>query len=129
MHRIQFLPAALTAIAIAACSGDAITSSSPGAVLQPPIVVASTSRGAVIARDLCAQCHGENFGGAASDDGVCPTLQLVQNYTLAEFERLIVLGVSRGGDEVDYSMSATQTLSEQDRQALYQYLKERFPDF
>ncbi|MHB1313220.1 MAG: c-type cytochrome [Gemmatimonadaceae bacterium] len=124
MHRFPFLAAALSSIALAACSvgDDGRISSNPGAVLQPPTVSAATSRGAVLARDLCAQCHGDTFIGAATDDGTCPTLKLIHDYTFAEFEQLLVVGVARSGNEVDTLMKATQGLNAQDRAALFQYL-------
>ncbi|MHB1313777.1 MAG: c-type cytochrome [Gemmatimonadaceae bacterium] len=119
MSRISFLALVLPVLALAACTD----SSDPGAVVAPASVTIATSRGAVLAQDLCAQCHGQDFNGATFGATACPALGGIKDYTFAQFNKLLVLGVAPDGEAVDTLMTATQALSEEDRLALYQYLR------
>lgn len=118
MHRFSFLGVALPVIALAACTD----SGKSGVVVAPPDFTLATSRGAVLARELCGQCHGVDLNGGTVGSATCPALSVAGIYTLAEFNELLVLGVARDGKVVDPLMSAGWSLSSADRFALHEYL-------
>ncbi len=75
----------------------------------------------------CVECHGADLSG---DRGVgTPNLNVVKDYTEAQFEKLLLTGRSNTGHELDL-MSATARrrfngLSSADMAALYGYLRQR----
>ncbi|MCX5762044.1 MAG: hypothetical protein NTW72_11190, partial [Gemmatimonadetes bacterium] len=73
MSSFRFLSALLPIMALAACED----SKSPNATLAPVEVSVVKSRGELIARDACAQCHGPNFSGQTLDSIACPSLSVV----------------------------------------------------
>jgi cytochrome c553 len=75
----------------------------------------------------CVECHGADLSG---DKGVgSPSLSVVKDYNAQQFEKLLLVGRSNTGHELDL-MSATARrrfngLSSADMAALYAYLRQR----
>ena len=51
-----------------------------------------------------------------------PSLSIAALYSVEEFDRLLGTGVARDGRTVNAAMSATRSLSGEDRRAILQYL-------
>lgn len=119
MQRFSFLAAVLPVLALAACSDD----EAEGRFTLAPDVTQVASRGALLARDYCAPCHGATLRGATRASAVCPSLEVVRSYSPEEFDRLLATGEARDGDAVDPSMLAGQDLSYEDRELLLEYLR------
>lgn len=79
-------------------------------------------RGEVIARNLCANCHGADFQGAPMGSIRTPSLSKVQSYSIGEFKRLLSLGVARDERAVNSAMKATRWLSEENQEGVYEFL-------
>lgn len=118
MSRFQFLAAALPAFTLAAC-GDSTTSSPVGP--SPEFAVAS-SRGAILARSYCGQCHGEDLSGSSSALQTCPSMRVLQHYSFDEFEALLTAGVKADGEVASTMVLASEQLGPDDRRAIYDYL-------
>lgn len=112
----------LPAIALAACLNQD-TVSSP---VSPDAVTMVTSRGALLARELCGTCHGSSFQGGSVESASCPALSVVRNYTLAEFDALLATGAERDGGTTNGYMAVTRSLPPSDRAALHEYLKQYY---
>lgn len=119
MRCFKVLSIALPAVMLAACSDSSTT----GPAAAPTDVSLVYSRGAMLARDLCAQCHGATFSGTNTDSLTCPSLGIVRGYTLAEFDALITGGASKDGELVEPMVAAAWALSAEDKAALHDYLK------
>lgn len=120
MHRHSLLSIALPVLALAACSDVGNTGAAVGP-LAPETVNVSAARGAQLARDLCFSCHGPNFNGGTAGQVTCPSLSVLEGYSLDDFDALLSTGLARDGDVVD-QMNAHWSLSFADRVALHEYL-------
>ena len=75
----------------------------------------------------CAECHGPKLEGTKGDT---PDLVIAGAYSRDEFERLITLGIAKGGRKIKPLMSEVAKsrfarLTAHERDALYAYLRAR----
>lgn len=117
MRRFTVLVAVLPVIALGACG----ESSLPTSVVTIPAATTQL-QGEVVARNVCAHCHGADFRGMSQGLLITPSLSMAKRYNLEDFNRLLVAGVARDGRTVNPAMGATHSLSENDRQAVFQFL-------
>ena len=91
-----------------------------------PNLGAALAKGQGLAR-ACVECHGADLSG---DRGVgTPSLKVVKDYTEPQFERLLLVGRSNTGHELDLMSSTARRrfngLTSADMAALYAYLRQR----
>jgi hypothetical protein len=118
MRGLPFVVATLAVTALAAC-GDGSGTPTGGAAITGVTV---QLRGEVVARNLCARCHGPDFQGRNMGSLVTPSLSVARNYSRDEFSRLLGSGVARDGHQVHEAMAATRSISEDGRQGVYEFL-------
>ena len=117
MKKFTFPVAVLAAVALAACKGSDLPTSAITLIPATPEL-----RGEVIANNLCTRCHGGDLRGRSLGSLESPSLGIAARYTIEEFDRLLGTGVARDGRTVNAAMSATRSLSRDDRRAILQYL-------
>ena len=118
----KLIAGAAAALAVAACAfEDPIPSETPS-----DAAVSVTLRGMAIASTSCAPCHGAALLGDTVSSIPAPSLQVVQQYTWAQFDSLLGSGRTLSGLQVDGAMplpsSPVQSLSDSQRRVLYEYL-------
>lgn len=118
MPKFRLFAVAVPALALAAC-GDRTTSSLAG---PPNEISVASARGAILAKSLCAQCHGEDLNGRSNDYQTCPSLRDLRKYSLEEFEALLTAGLTKDGDVATAMVLASEQLGPDDRSAIYDYL-------
>ncbi len=122
MPKLSLFVVPLLLVALSACSGSDRAGGMQTGPLEPEQVVVVASRGAVIAKNLCASCHGADFAGGTASDVTCPSLQVVRNLSLGEFDALLAEGTDPEGQAVNALMAVTRELSIEDRHAVHEYL-------
>lgn len=115
MSTLRFLSALLPIMALAACED----STSPSAATEVSMV---KSRGELIAREACAQCHGPDFYGQTVGAMTCPSLSVVMSLSFDAFDAKLT-EMTAGEDAAMAAAAAViQALSTEDRRALHLYL-------
>ncbi len=115
MSTLRFLSALLPIMALAACED----STSPSAATEVSMV---KSRGELIAREACAQCHGPDFYGQTVGSMACPSLSVVMSLSFDAFDAKLT-EMTAGEDAAMAAAAAViQALSPEDRRALHLYL-------
>jgi cytochrome c553 len=120
MRSMKHLAGILPVIALSACLDQAPDSGPTG---PSEVAAAASASGAIIAQSMCASCHGATYQGGVVEDVECPSLAVVRNYSLVEFDALLASGVERDGGTTNGFMTITHTLSPTARVDVYQYLK------
>lgn len=120
MRRMKNLAGILPAIALGACLDQAPESGPTGPM---EVAAVASARGAIIAQSMCATCHGRTYQGGVMENVECPSLSVVRNYSLVEFDALMATGIDRDGDSTNGYMTITHDLSPTDRAAVHQYLQ------
>jgi hypothetical protein len=120
---------ALTLLGGAACGSD------HGLSPVQPSGDAPSARGQVVARNVCALCHGADLRGATvapvysmgelSAGAPTPDLNVVLTYTPGQFDTLLITGMARDGRVVvDMLGTVAVGLAKDSRQSVYKYLVE-----
>ena len=121
MTKLMAIAVAASVLSCAACRDDSVTA--------PPAnggggVGSSVPRGAIVANSYCTPCHGTTLQGDTASGGATPSLALAGQYTSAEFDVLLIAGLTHDGRYVRDTMTSTSItgISAADRHALYDYL-------
>jgi cytochrome c553 len=120
MRSMKNLAGILPAIALAACL-DQVPESGPTGPME--VAAVASARGAIIAQSMCASCHGATYQGGVMEGVECPSLAVVRNYSLVEFDALLRAGTERNGGSTNGYMTITHELSPTDRADVHQYFK------
>lgn len=117
MRVITVMGGLLTVAALAACDSQI----APDVTTGPATWSTTQQRGARLAADLCASCHGATFEGATIGGSTCPALERVADYSLGDFTRLITTGVTRDRRNVRATMQAPNALHSDEIADLYAF--------
>ena len=120
MKKLTAFAAAAALLGFAACRKD--NPMGPGG--GDPTLSRSV-RGDVVASTYCTPCHGTTLLGGSTANGVAtPSLVAARQYTSAQFDVLLVAGLTRDGHYVRDNMTSTRItgISAAERHALYDYL-------
>lgn len=118
MSTLRFLSALLPIMALAACEDSTISS----AASAPTEVSMAKSRGELIAREACAQCHGPDFYGQTVGSMTCPSLSVVMSLSFDAFDAKLTEMTSGEDAAMAAAAAVIQALSTEDRRALHLYL-------
>lgn len=126
MLRRLTLASLVITFALTACSDS---STAPSATASDLATLDASSfvqaRGAQIAHDVCATCHGEDLGGMTTESQTTPSLEVMLQYTFAQFDDMLNNDLTKAGTVVTSMSDLRQKLSPEDRWAVYQYLTTR----
>lgn len=121
MKALQMLAAVTVAAVLVACSdGDA----RPSLNAPPEQPGFDAARGALLAQQYCAECHGTDLMGRTMDSVTTPSLIGARYYTEAQFETLLTSFTTRDGKLVSEAMWTMPMVVMEDRTLLYEYLVE-----
>jgi mono/diheme cytochrome c family protein len=123
MTKLHLLAGIVPMLAFAACSGSDRKGGLSDIPVAPEAVSVTLARGAAIAKNLCASCHGADFAGGVAGETQCPSLIIVRNLTLGDFDAILSDGVDPAGQVVNDLMTVTRELSIEDRHAVHEYLR------
>ena len=123
MQRFKILAGVVPAIALAACL-DSAPASIIAAPQEPKFY---PSRGAAIAMETCAFCHGGDLKGGTYESVSCPSLTELREYSAEEFDALFLTGVTRDGRSTDgFMLPVGLDLTADERRAVLDYLRTYF---
>ena len=117
MRVSNILGGLLTALALAACDSPVSPNVGTGTVER----YSASQRGARLAADICASCHGASFEGSSVGASTSPALECVAEYSLGEFTRLLRTGVTHDGRDVRPTMQAPTALHVDEIADLYEF--------
>ena len=113
---------AVAALAFAACDPPGVDLSNVPSDPGTSVVL----MGRRLASESCAPCHGAQFTGDTSYGILAPSLAVVQQYSLDQFNALFDSGVTREGQPANGPMSSASVrpiLPPAERHAVYIYLR------
>ncbi len=127
MSKLLTLAGAVPLIVLLACSDGStapVAANGVAPTLDVPTYV--LARGAVVAQEYCARCHGRDLAGTQSDTLFCPSLSAMLDYSFAEFDNLLLRGMDTKSEVLNPMNTAAPGLQMEDRWAVYQYLRAKY---